>query len=115
MIMDEDKRKHAEAIRARAEELFQRAISLEQQKEPDPSCDQVQTRAVDLDLDDAFTYQPPTTSQVKSYEAIRDAAKFFASVIVKNTPSCPDQTAAIRKLRECVMTANASIALRGRY
>jgi len=39
--------------------------------------------------------------------------KYFAHVIMEHTPVCADQTAAIRKIREAVMTANAAIALHG--
>ena len=35
----------------------------------------------------------------------------FAKIIVANTSPCADQSPALRKLREAVMTANASIAL----
>jgi len=34
-------------------------------------------------------------------------------VLIDNTPTSADQTAAIRLLREAVMTANAAIALEG--
>jgi len=62
-------------------------------------------------IDDLFTYHPPTGDQPARYEAIRAAAKTFAHVLLDHTPPSADQTAAIRKLRECVMTANAAIAL----
>jgi len=67
-----------------------------------------------FDIDDLFTYHPPKPDQIPRYEAIREAARVFARVLEQNTPSSADQTAAIRKLRECVMTANASIALEQR-
>ena len=57
-----------------------------------------------------FTYHPPTPEQAARYVAIRDAARQLAELIVNATPACADQTTAIRKLRECVMTANAAIA-----
>lgn len=60
-----------------------------------------------------FTYHPPKPEQVDHYNALRDAAKVFALAIAAHTPSGPDQTAAIRKVREAVMTANASIACDG--
>ena len=62
-------------------------------------------------IDNIFTYHAPTDEQREWYHAIRAKAKELAFVILTNTPSCADQTAAMRKLRECVMTANASIAL----
>jgi hypothetical protein len=60
-----------------------------------------------------FTHHAPTGDQPQQYESIRSAAKEFALVLLRNTPPSADQTAALRKLRECVMTANASIALNG--
>lgn len=62
---------------------------------------------------DLFTYHPPDPQTAQAYETIRDAAKHLALVIWKNCPYGADRTAAIRKLRETVMTANAAIALRG--
>ena len=61
-----------------------------------------------------FTYHAPSTEDVERREVIRDAARHLAAVIVANTPACADQTDAIRKVREAVMTANAAIALGGR-
>ncbi len=63
-----------------------------------------------LDLDNWFQYHAPKGTQQERYVAIRDKAKELAELIVKSTPSSADQTAAIRKLREAVMTANAAIA-----
>lgn len=63
------------------------------------------------EIDNLFTYHAPKGDQPARYVAIRESAKALALVIVQNTPSSADQTAAIRKLREAVMTANASIAL----
>jgi hypothetical protein len=64
-----------------------------------------------VDLEKIFSYQPPKGDQPARYEKIRAAAKLFAAVILECTPESADQTAAIRKVREAVMTANASIAL----
>jgi hypothetical protein len=64
----------------------------------------------DNDLNSWFTYHAPSEEQRDRYEAIRMAARTMAQIIIIHTPSSPDQTAAIRKLRECVMTANAAIA-----
>jgi len=60
-----------------------------------------------------FTYQPPSFETNRQYETIREAAKYFAKVIVANVPLGADRVAAIRKVREAVMTANAGIALDG--
>ena len=61
-----------------------------------------------------FTYHPPEANDSAHYNAIRDAALVFSQVIVEHTPPSADQTAAIRKVRESVMTANASIACKGK-
>lgn len=58
-----------------------------------------------------FTYHPPKGNQAERYVAIRNKAKELAMTIVELTPRCADQTAAIRKVREAVMTANAAIAI----
>jgi hypothetical protein len=60
-----------------------------------------------------FTYHSPTESDQVGYLAIRQAGLDLALAIVHNTPSSADQTAAIRKVREAVMTANAAIACKG--
>lgn len=64
----------------------------------------------DHDIERWFTYHTPTEGQVVCYQEIRDAAKDFAYLIRRVTPASADQTAAIRKVREAVMTANAAIA-----
>jgi len=64
-------------------------------------------------LNNWFSYHKPTEGQPEIYERLREAAKQFAIVICECTPSSADQTAAIRKVREAVMTANAAIACNG--
>lgn len=64
-------------------------------------------------VESLFTYHAPRGDQPARYERIRASAKILALVILDSTPACADQSAAIRKLRECVMTANAAIALEG--
>jgi alkanesulfonate monooxygenase SsuD/methylene tetrahydromethanopterin reductase-like flavin-dependent oxidoreductase (luciferase family) len=64
-------------------------------------------------LDNWFAHHAPVADQSTRYARIRDAAREFARVIVEHTPEGADQTAAIRKLREVVFTANASIACHG--
>ena len=66
-----------------------------------------------MNIENIFSYNAPEGDQPQRYEAIRSAAKVLAQAIIDNTPACADQTAAIRKVREAVMTANASIALKG--
>lgn len=66
------------------------------------------------DLENWFTYHPPTGEQTLAYGLIRNAAMTFAETVLAHTPPSADQTAAIRKIREAVMTANAAIACGGK-
>ena len=60
-----------------------------------------------------FTYHAPSAAQIPKYNEIREKAREFALVLVRNCPSSTDRSVALRKLRECVMTANASVACEG--
>ena len=60
-----------------------------------------------------FTYHAPNSDDIEKYSAIREYGKDFAHAIDANCPDSADKTAAIRKVREAVMTANASIACGG--
>jgi hypothetical protein len=63
------------------------------------------------DLQNWFSYHPPRDDQqTAAYEELRALGYQMATAIVDLTPPGPDQSAAIRKLRECIMTANAAIA-----
>ena len=66
------------------------------------------------DLKHLFQYHSPRPDQLPKYEAIREAGKAFAEIILANTPRGTDQNTAIQKIRETVMVANASVALDGR-
>ena len=57
-----------------------------------------------------FVYHAPKGDQIERYQKLRDKAKEFATEIALCCPSCADRTAALRKVREAVMTANAAIA-----
>jgi hypothetical protein len=63
---------------------------------------------------DVFSYHAPEGNDLERYQALRDAARAFAVVILMNCPDTADQQAALRKVREAMMTANASVALDGR-
>ena len=68
----------------------------------------------DEQIQNWFTYHAPNgLEQIAAYQRIRDAGHEFALTILANTPSSADQTTAIRKIREAVMTANAAIACGG--
>lgn len=64
-------------------------------------------------IEQVFTYHRPTEAQIPRYEAIRNAAKAFAEVLMQNCPTSADKSHAIRLIRTAVMFANASIALDG--
>lgn len=68
----------------------------------------------EADLDNWFTYHAPTEGQPEQYKRVRDAGRVFAQAIPMNSPSCADQMAAIRKVREAVFTTNAAIACGGK-
>lgn len=70
-----------------------------------------QPTGMTLDLEHIFTYHAPSEDQQRRYLLLRDMAKSFAATILSCTPAGPDQSTAIRKVREAVMTANAAIAL----
>ena len=63
-----------------------------------------------IDLDNLFTFHAATGEQGNRYERLRAAGKVFAQEILDSTPPGADQSAAIRKVREAVFTANAAIA-----
>lgn len=65
-------------------------------------------------IDNWFTHHPPTEHQIEFYLKIRNAGRDMALAIVATTPPSADQTAALRKVREAVMTANAAIACGGK-
>ena len=66
-----------------------------------------------MDLDRLLDYHPPTDGQRDAMQAVRTKAKQFAEAIKEHCPDSPDRTAAIRKVREALMTANAAIILKG--
>jgi hypothetical protein len=68
----------------------------------------------DFDPNSVFEHHVPSPEKLVHYDAIHEAAKAFAIVILKHTPPCEDQSAALRLLREATMTANAAVALDGR-
>lgn len=66
------------------------------------------------DLIDIHTYHAPSEEQLKSMQDIRDNAIKFAHAINTNAPDSADKSAALRKVREAQMTANAAIMLKGK-
>lgn len=64
------------------------------------------------DLKTWFT-AAPRPQDTTSLNLISTAALEFANVVMDNTPACADQTVAVRKIREAVWAAHASIACAG--
>ena len=65
-------------------------------------------------VDFLFTYHAPDPEQIEAMKNVRSAAKALAMVIDEDVPPSADRTDAMRKLQECVNTANRAITLRGR-
>ena len=61
-------------------------------------------------LENTFTYHSPKEDQPERYVRLRDQAKQLAYDIVKNTPTCREQSLAITHLEEAIFYANAAIA-----
>jgi len=66
------------------------------------------------DLENWFTYHAPTPDDIPKYKDVRKAGLKLAETIKENCPRGADTSAAIRKVREAVMTANAAIACCGK-
>lgn len=66
-------------------------------------------------IESLFTYHAPDEEQIAKLKRVRDAARSFATVLFAECPSSADRSAAIRKLRETVQTANCSIIFRGEF
>jgi hypothetical protein len=67
-----------------------------------------------MDLDNVFKYHAPSPEQQEKYAELRESAKDFAATVQRLIPECADRSAALRHIREAVMTANAAIALNGK-
>ena len=62
-------------------------------------------------LDNIFMYHSPKGDQAGRYEALRSQAKWFAYGIAAMCPESRERSVAFTKLQECVMFANAAIAI----
>jgi hypothetical protein len=65
-------------------------------------------------IDNWFKYHKPSEDQQVSYLKIREQARELAITFVRECPQSADLSAALRLLREAVMTANAAIACNGK-
>jgi hypothetical protein len=64
-----------------------------------------------LEIGRVFTYWNPDPHQIDDLVVLRSKAYELGLLIIERVPDCADRTAAIRKLRECIMTANAAIVI----
>lgn len=62
-------------------------------------------------LDDWFGYHPPSSPEIaRAHETVRAECRRLAQVLSDLLPECPDKTVALRKVREVMFEANATIA-----
>lgn len=63
------------------------------------------------DVISIFTYHPPNVNQTAKYEVLREKARDLSLLIWGSCPDSREKSLAITHLQECVMMANASIAI----
>ena len=69
-----------------------------------------QESAVDLTIENNFTYHAPKPGQPERYAIIRQRAKEFAYLISQECPPSRERSLAMTHLEESVFCANAGIA-----
>ena len=62
------------------------------------------------DLENRFTYHPPSNRQAETYEALRAIALNYARTIDQQCPDSREKSLALTHLEQAVMWANAAIA-----
>lgn len=72
----------------------------------------VTTAAYDA-ADRLCRHHKPDDRQIQGIVRVREAATLFIAVLLDECPESPDKSAAIRKAREAMMTANAAIVVPG--
>lgn len=80
----------------------------------DSDIDKLVSKVMDItaknEIENHFSYHSPKGDQPERYEKIRSKAKELAYLIQESCPTSDEKSLAMRKLEECVMWANASIA-----
>lgn len=69
------------------------------------------TLTLEEKVESVVSYHKPDDLGGAAITAVREATKALIVTIVKNCPASADRSAAIRKAREAMMTANASIVV----
>lgn len=67
------------------------------------------------EIEQIFSYHPPTPEERETYEAINHLFITCAHGVATLLPDGPGKTVAIRALSEARMKANAAIALKGKF
>lgn len=70
-------------------------------------------QVTNANVHDVLAYHAPGDAGLEKIANIRVGAEVFAQAILDNAPACADTSAAIRHVREAMMTANAAIVLEG--
>lgn len=65
-------------------------------------------------VEDLVRYHKPTDEQVARMNLLRAHALGFLRSILEGVPDCADRSAALRKVREALWTANAAVMLGGK-
>ena len=65
------------------------------------------------EIENLFVYHAPSQDMTNKFNLIREAIIMAACAIDTHCPPGADRTAAMRKLKEAHMTANAAIVLNG--
>lgn len=68
----------------------------------------------DFDPEYVFSHHSATPEKLAHYEAVHDAAKQFAQVILQRVPNGADRDSVLHLLREASMLACSAISLDGR-
>ncbi|HEY1960104.1 MAG TPA: hypothetical protein VGH28_31060 [Polyangiaceae bacterium] len=67
-----------------------------------------------FDPDYVFSHHHATPQKLADYEALHEAARSFARVVLEHVPECDDRLAVLQLLREAAMLACAAVTLEGR-
>lgn len=62
-------------------------------------------------IENTFTYHAPKGNQPQRYEILRINARVLAHQINENCPESREKSLAFTALQQCIMWANASIAI----
>jgi hypothetical protein len=73
----------------------------------------IKDSSMKYDIDRNLKYHAPDKYQVPRYDILREAARAYADLILKNCPDSRERSLALTNLEQSVMWANAAIARDG--